>query len=198
MMRRPIVKPLTSSEASTLTILSGKKTTVDHGHFEMAIKAKRNELLAAIGMTMREVSGLSVLHSHAMAAALGINSTDLECLDLVMLRGRMTAGELADMTGLTTGAITGVIDRLEKANFVRRERDSIDRRKVFVAVLPSVQENLNPLGEPMQAAVFGVLARYKDRDLAMLLEMLSELQAAGLSAIKEVKERAAASAKNKR
>ena len=156
------------------------------------MKAKRNELLAAVGMAMREISGLSVLHSHAMAAALGINSTDLECLDLVMLRGKMTAGELAEMTGLTTGAITGVIDRLEKVHFVSRERDSTDRRKVFVDVLPSVQENLNPLGEPMQAAVFGVLAKYKDRDIQLLLEILLQLQAAGLSAIKEVKERAAA------
>src|ERR1700743_1419267 len=102
-------------------------------------------------MAMREVSGLSVLHSQAMATALGINSTDLECLDLVMMRGRLTAGELAGLTGLTSGAITGVIDRLERARFVRRERAADDRRKVFVEVLPSVQANLNPLGTPMQS-----------------------------------------------
>jgi DNA-binding MarR family transcriptional regulator len=87
-------------------------------------------------------------------------------------------GELAEMAGLTTGAITGVIDRLEKARFVRRERDSTDRRKVFVDVLPQVQENLNPLGEPMQAAVLAVLAKYEDRALQILLELLMQLQAA--------------------
>lgn len=156
--------------------------------------ATRSELLAGLGMAMREVSGLGVLHSHAMAAALGINSTDLECLDLVMLRGRMTAGDLASMTGLTTGAITGVIDRLERANFVRRERDLKDRRKVFVEVLPGIQESLNPLGEPMQAAVFEVLSKYEDGDLKMLLDILSQLQRAALSAIGEVKARAAARA----
>jgi DNA-binding MarR family transcriptional regulator len=158
---------------------------------EATVKQKRAELLEAMARAMREVSGLSVLHSQAMAAALGINSTDLECLDLVMLRGRVTAGELADLTGLTSGAITGVIDRLEKVRFVRRDRDPSDRRKVFVEVLPSVQADLNPLGVPMQDAVFGVLAKYKDADLEMLLEILSRLQEAGVSAIQEVRARAA-------
>jgi DNA-binding MarR family transcriptional regulator len=164
----------------------------------MTTKPKRNELLAAVSLAMREISGLSVLHSQAMSAALGINSTDLECLDLVMLRGRVTAGELADLTGLTTGAITGVIDRLEKVRFVRRERDPSDRRKVFVEVLPSIRASVNPLGEPMQDAVLGVLAKYKDGELEMLLDVLSRLQEAALSAIKEVRERAARGATSNR
>jgi DNA-binding MarR family transcriptional regulator len=158
----------------------------------MPVDAKRDELLVAVGMAMREITGISVLHSHAMAAALGINSTDLECLDLVMLRGRVAAGELAETTGLTTGAITGVIDRLEKGRFVRRERDPSDRRKVFVQVLPAIRRQVNPLGEPMQHAVLAVLATYKNEELEMLLGIFSRVQEAALAAIEELREGTAA------
>src|ERR1700733_11041636 len=102
-------------------------------------RGSRKELITKLAAAMRDVSGLSVLHSQAVAGRLGINSTDLECLDLVE-RGPVAAGALAGATGLTTGAITGVIDRLERAGFVRREADSADRRKVLVRALPKVAE----------------------------------------------------------
>jgi DNA-binding MarR family transcriptional regulator len=57
-------------------------------------------------------------------------------MDFLNVEGRMTAGRLAELTGLTTGAITGVVDRMEKAGLVRRERDSEDRRKVFIVPVP--------------------------------------------------------------
>jgi DNA-binding MarR family transcriptional regulator len=63
---------------------------------------------------------------------LGLNRTDGRCLDILDREGRMTAGELARAAGLTTGAVTGVLDRLETAGYVRRERDPSDRRRVFV------------------------------------------------------------------
>jgi DNA-binding MarR family transcriptional regulator len=62
---------------------------------------------------MCDASGQGVMYSQAVAQRLGINSTDLECLDHIVLRGPLIAGALAEATGLTTGAITGVIDRLE-------------------------------------------------------------------------------------
>src|SRR3974377_1684140 len=72
---------------------------------------RRRELEAALNAAMRDVSGQGVLYSQAVAGRLGMNSTDLECLDHIS-RGPLTAGRLAELTGLTTGAITGVIDRL--------------------------------------------------------------------------------------
>src|SRR5215470_11755945 len=83
----------------------------------------RVTLLAALDRQMRESSGLGVVFSQTVADRLGMASSDLECLDFIALRGVATAGELAEATGLTTGAVTGVIDRLEKAGFARRERD---------------------------------------------------------------------------
>src|SRR2546430_17138506 len=85
---------------------------------------------------MRRTSGLGAIFSQTVADSAGISSSDLECLDFLNLEGRVTAGRLAEVTGLTTGAITGVVDRLEKAGLVRRERDESDRRKVFNGLVP--------------------------------------------------------------
>src|SRR4030081_3058399 len=105
-------------------------------------KMSRHELIAALNRALRDASGQGVLYSQTVAERLGINSTDLECLDCVVLRGPLTAGELAEATGLTTGAITGVIDRLERAGFARRESDGNDRRKVLVRALPAVERRI--------------------------------------------------------
>ncbi len=77
--------------------------------------AARSATIAALMQAMRETSGLGVMFSQSIGKRLGISGSDLECLDFVVLRGPVTAGELAAVTGLTTGAITGLIDRLEQA-----------------------------------------------------------------------------------
>jgi DNA-binding MarR family transcriptional regulator len=83
----------------------------------------------------REMSGLTVLAHSRIADQMGVSATDYKCLDIVMqVEGHLTAGQIAKMSGLSTGAVTGVIDRLEKRGFVRRVRDPHDRRKVLVEV----------------------------------------------------------------
>ncbi len=146
----------------------------------------RQELVAALNAAMRDASGQGVLYSQAVAGRLGMNSTDLECLDHV-LRGPVVAGALAQATGLTTGAITGVIDRLERAGLVRRERDSIDRRKILVRALPAVEERVAPLFEPMERAAMAALSRYRDDELALLLDFLTRARDAALTAMVELR-----------
>src|SRR3569832_2178810 len=85
---------------------------------------------------MRRSSAQGVIFGQTVADVAGISGSDLECMDFLNLEGRVTAGRLAEVTGLTTGAITGVVDRLEKAGLVRRARDDADRRKVLIAVVP--------------------------------------------------------------
>src|SRR5688500_6291618 len=97
----------------------------------------RNRLLKRLDEMLRKVGAQSVLISDLVARRVGLNSTDLECLDILYLTGVTTAGTLSKHTGLTTGATTAVIDRLEDAGFVRRRRDTDDRRCVLVAVLPA-------------------------------------------------------------
>src|ERR1700756_6065953 len=83
----------------------------------------RATLLGELEEAMRRSSAQGVLYGQTVANVAGIANSDLECMDILYLEGRVTAGRLAEVTGLTTGAITGVVDRLEKAGLVRRERD---------------------------------------------------------------------------
>src|ERR671930_2324829 len=99
---------------------------------------------------MRRSSAQGVIFGQTVANVAGISGSDLECLDFLNLEGRVTAGRLAEVTGLTTGAITGVVDRLEEAGLVRRERDPADRRKVFIAVVPEAAMKIGQLYVPMQ------------------------------------------------
>jgi len=147
----------------------------------------RKELIAALNAAMRDASGQGVLYSQAVAQRLGINSTDLECLDFIVLRGPVTAGALAKATGLTSGAITGVIDRLERAGLACRERDPGDRRKVMVRALPMVEERVAPLFEPMRRAAMRTLASYRDKDLALLLDFLVRASDASLAAVAKLR-----------
>ncbi len=154
----------------------------------MSTRMSRQDVFQAVNAAMREVSGLGVMYSQAVAARLGVNSTDLECLDYIVTRGPITAGSLAQVTGLTTGAITGIIDRLERAGFATREADPADRRKVLVRALPAVAKRAGPLFEPMGRAAAAALSSYSNEELALLLRFLSDCRDAALSAMKELQE----------
>jgi len=131
---------------------------------------KRDELLSALDQEMRKVSAQSVLFSQAVAEQLGINSTDLECLDIINFSSPITAGRLADLTGLTTGAITGVIDRLEKVGYVRRERDPNDRRRVIIQPLSEAAQKISPLFDSMAQAMSKLYSSYSDQEIALILD----------------------------
>ena len=147
----------------------------------------RQEIEAELNAVMRDVSGTGVLYSQAVAAHLGVNSTDLECLDHVVQRGPLTAGALAEATGLTTGAITGVIDRLERAGFARRNSVSEDRRKVLVEVSDAALARIAPLYEPMRRAAMSSLSRYRIDELTLLLDFLLRARDAAISAVVELR-----------
>ncbi|HTX50004.1 MAG TPA: MarR family transcriptional regulator [Caulobacteraceae bacterium] len=136
----------------------------------------REALVQALNLVMREASGLGMLYSQAVAQRLGVTTVDIECLDVVLLRGPVTAGALAEATGLTTGAITGVIDRLERAGLARRERDAEDRRKVMVRGLPAAVTRGMPLYEPMGRAAMAGLAGYDEAELARFLEFFNRMR----------------------
>src|ERR1700724_4204808 len=91
-------------------------------------RPERARLAAAFGAAIRRTGSLMQLMSQAAADRIGINATDLNCLNILSFTGQMTAGELARATGLTTASITGVADRLEEAGFVRRGGDPPDPR----------------------------------------------------------------------
>jgi DNA-binding MarR family transcriptional regulator len=108
---------------------------------------------------------------HLAAERLGINDTDLDCINIIERRGGVTAGELADESGLTTGAVTGVIDRLERAGYARRSHDKADRRKVVVEVTPEFYERADRIWGPM-AREWG--ERISNRFTADQLDVVAE------------------------
>jgi DNA-binding MarR family transcriptional regulator len=151
----------------------------------MSSPLNREELIAALNALLREVSGQGVLFSHEVASRLGIGSSDLECLGY-LTEGPMTAGALAEATRLTTGAITGVVDRLEHAGLAQRERDPHDRRKVLVRLAPTALERAGPYFAPMERATRDALAGYGDRELALLLDFLAKSRDAAARAMAEL------------
>jgi DNA-binding MarR family transcriptional regulator len=141
------------------------------------VSTDRRDLIAALMRAMRESSAQGVLFSHAVAACSGISSSDLECLDIILLSDRASAGELAKATGLTTGAMTGVLDRLEKAGFVQRQRDAADRRKVWITALPEAERQIAPLFLALAAEIDAVLSDYDTAVLKTMLEFYGRARA---------------------
>src|SRR5262245_24811116 len=99
-------------------------------------RASKKALVEEVGLLLRKVSAQSVINSQVVAERFGLHTTDLECLDLIVMRGRTSAGELAAATGLTSGAMTALLDRLEAAGYIVRTPDPDDRRRHLISVRP--------------------------------------------------------------
>jgi DNA-binding MarR family transcriptional regulator len=137
----------------------------------------REGLVGELVLDLRHfVIGLLVANSEA-AEAVGLNPSDLGCLCLLLLHGPSPAGRLAELTGLTTGAVTGVIDRLEHAGFVERVVDSSDRRKVIVVPEEQkVEQELLPRFAQLKRATSpGFYARYNQGELRAIRDFISRL-----------------------
>jgi len=130
----------------------------------------RARRLAELERELRTMGARSVMLSHTIASRLGISPADLETMDFLGTNGPLTAGRLAELTGLTTGAITGVVDRLERARFVRRERDASDRRRVIVHLVADRARKIGKLFEPLARAMADLYTRYSDEQLAALVD----------------------------
>ncbi|MFF4837347.1 MarR family winged helix-turn-helix transcriptional regulator [Streptomyces sp. NPDC001315] len=98
---------------------------------------ERSRLLDELSTVSRRYMASYALFNQAVADHIGLHPTDLQCLNLLTLEGGpVTTGRIAELTGLTTGSATRLVDRLEKAGYVVRERDVADRRRVLVATVP--------------------------------------------------------------
>lgn len=117
----------------------------------------------------------SLLFQNAIAAKMNLNVTDAECIDFLMEMGPSTAGDLARVTRLTTGAITNVIDRLEKAGYVKREKDPHDRRKVVVIFLPEKHKRVVKFYESVEAEVHLLYSSYSKKEIKLLLSHIQAL-----------------------
>jgi DNA-binding MarR family transcriptional regulator len=106
----------------------------------------------------------------AACTKLGINRTDLRCLNIVDNHGSMTAGRLAELSGLTTAAVTSVLDRLERAGYARRLRDQADRRQVLVELTPLLAERAGPIWGPLGDEATARISRMSLEELKSVIE----------------------------
>ena len=137
----------------------------------------RADLELAFATAMRRTGSLMQLMGQAAADRIGINATDLNCLNILSFSGHMTAGELARATGLTTASITGVIDRLEEAGYVSRERDPHDRRRVVVTLaLDKAMRNVASVFLPVLRDWRELATRYSDDELRLIVDFYARME----------------------
>lgn len=153
----------------------------------MSSAKSRAALMQELEEAMRRSSAQGVMFGQTVANVIGIANSDMECMDILNLEGRVTAGRLAEVTGLTTGAITGVVDRLERAGYVRRERDESDRRKVFISVVEEKAIEIMTFYVPMQEAMHRLWNSYTEDELRLLLRFASDSHKGLLEATEALK-----------
>ena len=134
----------------------------------------RAQILEKLWDLGRQASTQTVFLHQAIAQTIGLNATDTKCIDLILRgpEGKLTAGQLSEMSGLTTGAVTHILDRLEKKGFVERQRDPKDRRKVLVSVKMDNMAEVGPLYMAIGEAYMGLANRYDDEALHIIADYM--------------------------
>jgi len=143
------------------------------------IRPSNDILVALVATEIALFQNATAVVDAAAAEVLGLNPTDLRCMGRLYMAGRLTAGELAQACGLSRGAMTVALDRLERAGYVRRLRGEVDRRRVMVDVTPRARELTEAIWEPIGSEGTTQLARMTDDELTFLLDFLrrgTELQ----------------------
>ena len=133
----------------------------------------------AVNQRFREVTGQSVVLSEAIARHVGLRSADLEVLGAIEQHGPLTAGQLSKLTGLSAAAVTGLIDRLEKAGVAARQADPADRRRVLVAVSDGARHIVELYAE-LERDMTAVVARRSPAELQVLEKFLEDALAVGV------------------
>jgi DNA-binding MarR family transcriptional regulator len=138
----------------------------------MPRKSKKSEQIGELIREFRISGNLDDAFDNLAAQRLGVNETDLHCLNIIENAGGVTAGELAVESGLTTGAVTGVIDRLERKGFARRVSDPADRRRVKVEVTKAFYARADRIWGPVAAEWASSLGRFSGEQLETFDQIL--------------------------
>ena len=137
-------------------------------------KSSRRALLQKLSNLGRALSTQTVFLHQAIAQTFGLNATDTKCVDLILTHPDepITAGWLSAATGLTTGAVTHILDRLEKRKIIERLRDTRDRRKVFIKVRAESLAPVAPRYEAIGRAFMEVAEHYTDKELQLICDYM--------------------------
>ena len=140
----------------------------------MSRQWSRNELAQQLRSEILGYLGAASEFQEGLAKRLKLSRTDMRCLDLIGRLGPMTAGRLAEESGLTTGAVTFILDRLEQASMVTRRRDTEDRRRVWVEIVPDARDRLEDLQQPVAEEMRQVAQRFKADELEIVRDFMRQ------------------------
>jgi DNA-binding MarR family transcriptional regulator len=146
------------------------------------------DLIGAITAANRRYQQATDALDQAACDLFGINRTDARCIDIVLQHGQVTAGELARAAGLSPGAVTTALDRLERAGFARRVRDPEDRRRVLVEPTDRVAKLAEEVYGPLRESGAGLIGRYSERQLKTIVEFFEGAADIQLERANEVRE----------
>jgi DNA-binding MarR family transcriptional regulator len=136
---------------------------------------RKNDLVKQVNRDAREYGISTVLFRHAVGEILGVNVTDMECLALIFFKGLATPSELARHTGLTSGATTAMLDRLEKAHLIERRPNPQDRRGTLIVLSNERTEELSSVFASGREAIDRLTSSYSEKELRLLSDYLSRL-----------------------
>ena len=149
--------------------------------------ATREQIMSSLITSIHKETRAAMLFVHTISEITGIHSTDIKCLDFLSEVRFATAGDLSKITGLTTGAITAVIDRLEKAGFVKREADTNDRRKIIIRLIAGNPNNLELVRDLFSNQIPNLLSEYKTDELKLITEWNTKIATVFHSEIEKLK-----------
>ncbi|MBM3667272.1 MAG: MarR family transcriptional regulator [Actinobacteria bacterium] len=133
-------------------------------------RRSKEGLIDEISLAIRTQHNQVYAYDDIAASRLGVNRTDLRVMDILTREEPLTAGELADRTRLTTGAVTAVLDRMEETGYVRRRHDPEDRRRVLVEVAPKAWERCAEIWGPLSLDAVELMASYSTSELETILD----------------------------
>jgi DNA-binding MarR family transcriptional regulator len=136
---------------------------------------KPDGVIGELGGALRKLSTRTILFQTHAAASIGVIHTDLKTADILNETGPITAGELGKITGLTTGTVTALIDRLESAGVVRREKDPSDRRRVIIVPISNKNDQIREIYQPLSQSVARLGANYTNGELELILGYINGL-----------------------
>jgi DNA-binding MarR family transcriptional regulator len=142
----------------------------------MYLAMKKEEIIEAVNEKFIEMSTETILFHQALADMLTLHITDHRCLYFLHNYGAMPAGRLAELTGLTTAGVTGIIDRLEEAGYARRANDPKDRRRTIVEPIRNKkwEKKIEAIFVPFHEKMHKLLSSYSDSESAFLLDVLTK------------------------
>src|SRR5215207_6815628 len=138
-------------------------------------KIQRNQIVQELDLRLRAFTTSAVLSANAIAQKVGMGANELKCAEFLVRMGPMSAGKLAELAGLTTGAITGIVDRLEKVGWAKRVADPNDRRRVIIHPGPQETETVDGLYNVYMDSLTNLLAGYSDDELVLMTEFIDSL-----------------------